>query len=178
MEQRDPKVITIVSAMFGQNCYIVYRDNRSDCVVIDPGLDWGKIIRNIVNLGLAPAAILITHGHADHIAGVEAVKERWPAAEIVVGKQIDRFPSQPLSGLRISSSNATRRQARGGRPNSGVRGHENPRPRSPRALRRARHLPPERHYPAPRFCRRRDFCREYWTNGLPGRRFRTPGGRN
>ncbi|MGB9688102.1 MBL fold metallo-hydrolase [Thermogutta sp.] len=87
MEQRDPKVITIVSAMFGQNCYIVYRDNRSDCVVIDPGLDWGKIIRNIVNLGLAPAAILITHGHADHIAGVEAVKERWPATEIVVGKR-------------------------------------------------------------------------------------------
>jgi glyoxylase-like metal-dependent hydrolase (beta-lactamase superfamily II) len=37
-------------------------------------------------MGVLPNAILITHGHSDHIAGNAALKQRWPDCPIVVGK--------------------------------------------------------------------------------------------
>jgi glyoxylase-like metal-dependent hydrolase (beta-lactamase superfamily II) len=54
-------------------------------VVIDPGLEPEKIIQKLDSLSLIPAAMLITHGHSDHIAGNAALKQRWPGCLVVVG---------------------------------------------------------------------------------------------
>jgi len=59
---------------------------RTDCVVIDPGLEPEKILQTLQNQQLQPAAILNTHGHADHIAGNEALKAAWPDCPIVIGR--------------------------------------------------------------------------------------------
>ena len=75
----------VISEEFGENTYILHRDGRDDCVVVDPGMDWGKIVDHLEQGGLTPAAILVTHGHADHIAGNAALKQRWPDCRIVVG---------------------------------------------------------------------------------------------
>ncbi len=78
-------VAKTVSVPFDENTYVFYRQGRSDCVVFDPGLQPKAIIRLLEERGLAPAAILCTHGHTDHIAGNEALKERWPEAPLVIG---------------------------------------------------------------------------------------------
>jgi glyoxylase-like metal-dependent hydrolase (beta-lactamase superfamily II) len=78
---------TIVSAPFEENSYVVSRRQRKDCLVIDPGLEPDRIIDYIVEQSLEPAAILLTHGHADHIAGNEALKGRWPDCPLVIGRQ-------------------------------------------------------------------------------------------
>lgn len=78
---------TVVSAPFEENSYILRRPGRSDCLVIDPGLEPGEIIDFIVGENLEPAAILLTHGHADHIAGNAALKQRWPDCPLVIGRQ-------------------------------------------------------------------------------------------
>jgi glyoxylase-like metal-dependent hydrolase (beta-lactamase superfamily II) len=75
----------VVSAPFDENTYIAHIDERADCVVIDPGLEPQPIIEYLVAHSLAPAAILCTHGHSDHIAGNRALKNRWPECPILIG---------------------------------------------------------------------------------------------
>jgi glyoxylase-like metal-dependent hydrolase (beta-lactamase superfamily II) len=75
-----------VSAPFEENTYIAHLEGRSDCVVVDPGLEPDEILAYLERARLEPAAILITHGHSDHIAGNGALKERYPACPIVVSQ--------------------------------------------------------------------------------------------
>jgi hydroxyacylglutathione hydrolase len=80
------KLKTIVSAPFDENTYIACLEGRSDCLVIDPGLQPGKILSVLEAEKLTPAAILNTHGHSDHIAGNQAMKDRWPDCPLVIGR--------------------------------------------------------------------------------------------
>jgi len=80
-----PQVRTIVSLPFEENTYVVWVPGRPDAVVIDPGLDPDAILDALRADGLTPAAILNTHGHADHIAGNEGMKRAFPAAPLVIG---------------------------------------------------------------------------------------------
>jgi glyoxylase-like metal-dependent hydrolase (beta-lactamase superfamily II) len=79
------EIHTIVSMPFEENTYIVWRPGRNDALVIDPGLEPDAILAFLDEQSLAVAAILDTHGHADHIAGNEALKNRYPQAPLVIG---------------------------------------------------------------------------------------------
>jgi len=85
VKQHDFQSITVVSLPFEQNGYIARRHGRDDCLVIDPGLEPEKILRRLDDHKLAPAAILNTHGHSDHIGGNAALKKRWPGCPLVIG---------------------------------------------------------------------------------------------
>lgn len=56
-----------------ENAYIVSRGGRDDCVVIDPGDDFSKLQR--VLGGRSVGAILLTHGHFDHILAAGPLSE-------------------------------------------------------------------------------------------------------
>lgn len=79
------QVATVVSVPFEENAYIAQIEGKAECVVIDPGLEPEKIIAHLDDHGLAPAAILNTHGHSDHIGGNAALKGRWPDCPLVIG---------------------------------------------------------------------------------------------
>ncbi len=53
------------------------------CWIVDPGLSPGPLLKHLRDGGLSPERILLTHGHADHIAGVAAVKQVCPAAVLI-----------------------------------------------------------------------------------------------
>jgi glyoxylase-like metal-dependent hydrolase (beta-lactamase superfamily II) len=79
------QIQTIVSLPFEENTYIVWRDDQREALVIDPGLDPEAILAFLDEQSLTVAAILNTHGHADHIAGNEAMKQRFPDAPLIIG---------------------------------------------------------------------------------------------
>jgi len=86
VKQSEMQITTILSHPFEQNTYIARLRGRNDCVVIDPGLEPDKIVRHIELQGIEPAAILITHGHSDHIGGNAELKKRWPDCPLVIGE--------------------------------------------------------------------------------------------
>ncbi len=96
------RVGCVVSAPFEENTYIAYLEGRNDCLVIDPGLDPEEILAFLDEHQLSPAAILITHGHSDHIAGNEALKERYPECPIVIGHR----DAEKLTSPRLNLSGA------------------------------------------------------------------------
>jgi len=90
---RDPsvdgervRIWTVVSELFGQNAYVAALAGRDDCLVVDPGFDAATLVERLQSNGLTPAAVLVTHGHADHIAGIATVKSHWPDCPIITGK--------------------------------------------------------------------------------------------
>jgi hydroxyacylglutathione hydrolase len=78
-------IARIVSAAFDENAYVACLPDRKDGLVVDPGMEPEEIIDYLERRGLTPASILITHGHIDHFAGNEAIKNRWPDCRIVIG---------------------------------------------------------------------------------------------
>ena len=57
------------------NCYIVSNENTLECVVIDPGDEANRILDYIEDSKLKCVAILLTHGHFDHVGAVDEVAE-------------------------------------------------------------------------------------------------------
>ncbi len=59
---------------FAANCYLVAAAAGEECLIIDPGQDAEAGIDEIVErYRLRPAAVLLTHGHIDHIWSVAPV---------------------------------------------------------------------------------------------------------
>jgi hydroxyacylglutathione hydrolase len=80
-----PIVRVVTSSLFEENAYLVSLAKDGDCIVVDPGLDADLIVEQLQAAGLNPVAILNTHGHGDHIAGNELLKQTWPAAPLIIG---------------------------------------------------------------------------------------------
>jgi glyoxylase-like metal-dependent hydrolase (beta-lactamase superfamily II) len=92
---------TVLSHPFEQNTYILWGSGRSDCVIVDPGMEPEKIIRFLEKQKLTPAALLITHGHSDHIAGILALKQRWPDVPVVIGGSDAAKLTDPNQNLSV-----------------------------------------------------------------------------
>lgn len=76
----------VVSPLFDQVAYVVWRAGRDRALVVDPGFDTESLLSLLRRSGLVVDAILNTHGHADHIAGNAELKRRFPEAPLMIGR--------------------------------------------------------------------------------------------
>ena len=79
------QIQTVVSQPFEENSYIVWPPGGREAIVFDPGLEPDLILDVLREQELDVAAILNTHGHADHIAGNAALKQAFPNAPVIIG---------------------------------------------------------------------------------------------
>ena len=67
------KIHTLMLGSYQTNCYIVHDEAAKTCAVIDPGYSPERVLEFVDKLGLSVETILLTHGHFDHVGGVEAI---------------------------------------------------------------------------------------------------------
>lgn len=67
------KITTLPLGSYQTNCYIVRADDSKTCAVIDPGDQAEKILNYVNKEGLTIDAVLLTHGHFDHVGAVEEI---------------------------------------------------------------------------------------------------------
>ncbi|MBN1412248.1 MAG: MBL fold metallo-hydrolase [Spirochaetales bacterium] len=85
----------VIVGIIGTNCYIFYNEKKN-CIIIDPGGNETEIIADIKNLGLKPLAIVLTHGHFDHIAATGKLKEYYAGRGVNVSVAIHEADSMYL----------------------------------------------------------------------------------
>ena len=69
-------ILTLPLGSYQTNCYIAWADNADSCIVIDPGYEPETVLSEVIRLGKTIDAILLTHGHFDHVGGVRFLAER------------------------------------------------------------------------------------------------------
>ena len=84
--------------MIQTNCYTFWDENTLDCAVVDPGDDGEKVAAFIQGRGLNPVAILLTHGHFDHILGIPGLRAQWPQLPIYC-HPLDADPNETTTSL-------------------------------------------------------------------------------
>jgi hydroxyacylglutathione hydrolase len=66
------------------NCYVVATEPGTECVVVDPGKDAAQGVAQVVREHrLKPVAVLVSHGHVDHMWCVAPVAGTYDAAAYV-----------------------------------------------------------------------------------------------
>ena len=79
---------------FQQNCSLIW-DDEKNAAIIDPGGNSEKLIQRIEELELNLKAVLLTHGHLDHVGAAEAIRDHFNI-EIWGSQEEDRFLFESL----------------------------------------------------------------------------------
>lgn len=79
---------------FDENCYLYWDEKSGKGIVIDPGAEADGIIETIEKSGFAPVALLLTHGHGDHIGALKEVKEKWNLP-VYIGQGEEEYLADP-----------------------------------------------------------------------------------
>ncbi len=93
---------TVILQGITENAYVLHRWDRRDCLIIDPGIGPHCLINYIKRENLNPVAILVTHGHYDHIGGIPDVQEEWPDVKVIIGELDSHKLNDPKCNLSRS----------------------------------------------------------------------------
>jgi hydroxyacylglutathione hydrolase len=100
----------LIVGSFETNCYVLRSSpSKRDCILIDAGLEADSLIDYLRDNNLTPVAVLLTHGHIDHIAGLDLLRQQYPGLKIYIHRLDERMLEgvdnlSELAGLNIQKS--------------------------------------------------------------------------
>lgn len=86
---KNLEITKIIVGPVRTNCYLVRRVDSDKVIIIDPGDEAQVIERRILTKTLKPIAILLTHGHFDHIGAVDTLRTRFGIKSYMLEQEKD-----------------------------------------------------------------------------------------
>ena len=106
------KVEKFVTGIISTNCYIVINEDTKQAVVIDPAACPSYLMSHIKSEGLKIEAILLTHGHFDHIMGIDGFLSEFDVPVYVHEEDADAMEDPVLNQSSTYTSGYTFGKAR------------------------------------------------------------------
>ncbi|RJQ78173.1 MBL fold metallo-hydrolase [Pseudonocardiaceae bacterium YIM PH 21723] len=86
------------------NCYLLATGPGAECVIVDPGQDsLGPLAETLIKHELTPAAVLLTHGHFDHVFDATPTCDKFGVAAYIHPAD-KHLLSDPLAGISRESA--------------------------------------------------------------------------
>ncbi|UCF42761.1 MAG: MBL fold metallo-hydrolase [Planctomycetota bacterium] len=96
------KIDRLVLGSYQTNCYILREDESAeDCLVVDTGLEAGGLMDFLDERKLNPVAVVLTHGHTDHIRGVALLRDKFPDTKVFIHKLDAEMLTGAVSNLSL-----------------------------------------------------------------------------
>ena len=90
------EIKTFVLGVMQTNCYIVSND-ENHCMIIDPGAQGKKVAKYLEENELVLDAILLTHGHFDHIGAVDYLYDKYHCPIYIHHEDIEMLTNSRLN---------------------------------------------------------------------------------
>jgi glyoxylase-like metal-dependent hydrolase (beta-lactamase superfamily II) len=96
---KELQITSLVLSRMATNCYLAKNQSTGELLIVDPADDPERIIRQVTELGGTPQAVLLTHGHFDHIGAAEKLREQYgiPVYALSQEAQVLADPEKNLS---------------------------------------------------------------------------------
>lgn len=104
--QDEPWIRGFALGPWQTNTYIVADPATRSCWIVDPSFGPRPVIDEVRSHGLVPAAIVLTHAHIDHIAGIPDVLKAFPGLPIWIHRAEALWLGNPLLNLSDSAGMA------------------------------------------------------------------------
>jgi len=102
-----PRIRSFALGTFQTNCFIVdvpdaaAPEDSRPCWIVDCGESPGPMLDAVEREGLSPVALLLTHTHCDHMAGVSEARRRFPGLPVHVHESEAGFLPEPMLNLSV-----------------------------------------------------------------------------
>ena len=88
---------TMPLGAYQTNCYLVWNEESDRCPVIDPGYEPERVLSEAKRLGKTIEAVLLTHGHFDHVGAVRTLAAETEC-QVYLNEQDLSMPTQLTAG--------------------------------------------------------------------------------
>ncbi len=88
--------------MVQTNCYILQNEDTKEVIIVDPAENEEAIARRIDAMGGKPVAILLTHGHFDHIMASKELKTKYDIPIYAHGAEAELLADPSLNLSQMS----------------------------------------------------------------------------
>ncbi len=98
------KIDRLTLGAYETNCYVLRNsEDAADCLIIDPGLEADELIDFLKENKLNPTAVVLTHGHIDHIAGLALLRKGFDGIKVFIHEMDAPMLTQPQANLSLLS---------------------------------------------------------------------------
>ena len=90
----------LILGAYQTNCYVLRNgETATDCLIVDPGLEAAGLLDFLQQHKINPVAVVLTHGHIDHMAGDAALRQHYSGIKVYIHKLDAEMLTEPQHNL-------------------------------------------------------------------------------